>query len=133
MLKQIASGVVVIAVVLGISGCASSGASKSINVSTTDFKFAPTSWKVAKGQPVSLTITNKGQLQHEWVLLKKGQTVTMPFDDDDEAKVFWEIEANPGESKTETFAAPTEAGTYTVVCGTPAHLEAGMAGTLVVE
>jgi len=66
-------------------------------------------------------------------LLKKGTSVTMPFDDDDEDKVFWEIEAEPGQTKTEAFTAPTEAGTYTVVCGTPAHLEQGMAATLVVN
>ena len=32
-------------------------------------------------------------------------------------KIFWEIEAGPGETKTETFTAPNEAGTYKVVCG----------------
>ena len=32
-----------------------------------------------------------------------------------------------------TFTAPSEAGTYKVVCGTPAHLELGMAATLVVK
>jgi uncharacterized cupredoxin-like copper-binding protein len=119
--------------ILGLSACGAQPSKNAISVSTTDFKFAPTTWKVAKGQPVSFTITNKGQLQHEWVLIKQGQSVTMPFDDDDEDKVFWEIEANPGESKTETFTAPAEAGSYTIVCGTPAHLEQGMAGTLVVE
>ena len=30
----------------------------------------------------------------------------MPFDEDDEDKVFWEIEAEPGETKSETFTAP---------------------------
>ena len=56
-----------------------------------------------------------------------------PFDDDDEEKVFWEIEAGPGGTKTETFTAPSEAGTYAIVCGTPAHLEHGMSGTLIVK
>jgi uncharacterized cupredoxin-like copper-binding protein len=57
----------------------------------------------------------------------------MPFDEDDEDKVFWEIEADPGQTKTESFTVPSEAGTCTVVCGTPAHLEQGMAATLVVN
>jgi uncharacterized cupredoxin-like copper-binding protein len=105
----------------------------AISVTTTDFKFEPANWTVTAGQPVSLTLKNKGALEHEWVLIKKGMDVTMPFDDDDEAKVFWEIEAKPGETKTETFTAPSEAGTYEVVCGTPAHLEQGMAATLVVK
>lgn len=133
MLKQLASGLVVIAAVIGLAGCANSGASNNISVTTSDFKFAPTSWQVNKGQSVSLTLKNTGKLQHEWVLLKKGTDVTMPFDEDDEDKVFWEIEAEPGETKSETFSAPSDAGMYKVVCGTPAHLEQGMAATLVVK
>jgi uncharacterized cupredoxin-like copper-binding protein len=133
MFKQLASGAVVIASIVALAGCANSGASSNISVATTDFKFAPTTWQVNKGQPVSLTLQNTGKLQHEWVLLKQGTNVTMPFDEDDEDKVFWEIEAEPGQTKTETFTAPAEAGTYTVVCGTPAHLEQGMAATLVVK
>ena len=132
MLKQLASGLVVMASVIGLAGCANSGAS-NISVTTTDFKFAPTSWQANKGQSVSFTLKNTGKLQHEWVLLKKGTDVTMPFDEDDEDKVFWEIEAEPGETKSETFTAPADPGTYTVVCGTPAHLEQGMAATLVVK
>ena len=133
MLKQLASGLVVVAAVIGLAGCANTGASNNISVTSTDYRFAPTSWQVNKGQNVSLTLKNTGKLQHEWVLLKVGTDVTMPFDEDDEDKVFWEIEAEPGQTKTETFTAPADAGTYKVVCGTPAHLEQGMAATLVVK
>ena len=65
-------------------------------MTTYDYKFAPTSWQVNKGQSISLTLKNTGKLQHEWVLLKTDTHVTMPFDEDDEDKVFWEIEAEPG-------------------------------------
>ncbi len=135
MLKRLSSALVVLAAAVSLVGCGAGAAAKNsaISVTTTDFKFAPTSWTVDKGQPVSLTLKNDGKLEHEWVIIKQGEQVTAPFDDDDEAKVFWEIEAAPGQSKTEEFAAPAEAGTYTVVCGTPAHLEAGMTGTLVVK
>ena len=103
-------------------------------MTTNDYKFAPTSWQVNKGQNISFTLKNTGKLQHEWVLLKADTQVTMPFDDDDEDKVFWEIEAEPGDRpRAKSFTAPSEAGTYTVVCGTPAHLEQGMAATLVVN
>jgi uncharacterized cupredoxin-like copper-binding protein len=129
--KLVTTGIMATSIlVLGACGGSTKNA---ISVTTTDFKFAPTTWTVAAGQPVALTLKNSGALEHEWVLLKKGMDVTMPFDDDDEAKVFWEIEAKPGETKTETFTAPGEAGTYKVVCGTPAHLEQGMAATLVVK
>ena len=115
-----------------LSACAASGPEK-ISVTTTEFMFEPTSWTVSAGKQVELTLTNDGTLDHEWVIIKQGMAVTIPFDDDDEEKVFWEMEAGPGETKTETFTAPSEAGTYTIVCGTPAHLEQGMTGTLIVK
>jgi plastocyanin len=115
-----------------IFGACASGPEK-ISVTTTEFKFEPTSWTVPAGGEVEITLTNNGALDHEWVIIKKGMEVTIPFDDDDEDKVYWEMEAGPGETKTETFTAPGEAGTYSIVCGTPAHLEQGMSGTLIVE
>lgn len=115
-----------------LAACGPSGPD-IITVTTTDFKFEPTSWEVSAGNQVELTIKNEGTLEHEWVIVKKGMEITVPFDDDDEEKVFWEIEAQPGETKTETFTAPGEAGTYSIVCGTPAHIEQGMTGTLVVK
>jgi plastocyanin len=104
-----------------------------IEVTTTDFAFSPTNWTVPAGQSVSLTLVNNGTQEHEWVIVKKGQEVTIPFDDDDEEKVFWEIEAEPGETATGTFTAPAEAGEYTIVCGVEGHLEAGMRGSLTVR
>ena len=115
-----------------LSACGPSGPEK-ISVTTTDFKFDPTTWTVSAGKEVELTIKNDGTLAHEWVIIKKGQEVTIPFDDDDEEKVFWEMEAEPGETKTGTFTAPSEPGTYTIVCGTPSHLEQGMSATLTVK
>ncbi len=115
-----------------LTACGPSGPDV-ISVTTTEFKFEPTSWTVSAGNQVELTLKNDGKLDHEWVIIKKGMEVTIPFDADDEDKVFWEMEAGPGETKTETFTAPSEVGTYTIVCGTPAHLEQGMTGTLIVK
>jgi plastocyanin len=117
--------------VLVLAACASGP--EVISVTTTDFKFEPTTWTVPAGGEVELTLINEGTLEHEWVIIKQGTEVTIPFDADDEEKVYWEMEAEPGETKTETFTAPSEPGTYTIVCGTPAHLEQGMEGTLIVE
>lgn len=120
-----------VALIFILAACGSS--TKSISVKTTDFKFDPTSWTVSAGDEVELTLANNGTVEHEWVLLKKGTSVTVPFDADDEDKVFWEMEAEPGETRTETFTAPNEPGTYTIVCGIAGHLEQGMEGTLTVE
>ncbi len=113
-------------------GCSPGGPEK-ISVTTTEFMFDPMSWTVPAGEQVELTLKNEGVLDHEWVILKKGMQVTLPFDEDDEEKVYWEMEAGRGETKTDTFTAPAEAGTYTVICGTPAHLEQGMTATLIVK
>lgn len=122
-----------LALLAGLLLSACGGGAEKISVTTTDFKFEPLSWEVTAGKKVELTIINDGKLEHEWVLIKKGMEVTIPFDDDDEDKVYWEMEALPGETKTGTFTAPSEPGSYEIVCGTPAHLEAGMKGTLTVK
>jgi plastocyanin len=131
MFRRIAPALIVGALLFGLTACG--GSSNTIAVTTTDFKFDAQSWTVSAGQEVTLTITNKGANEHEWVLLKMGTAVTPPFDADDEDKVFWEIEAQPGETKTETFTAPSEAGTYTIVCGISGHLEQGMQAALAVK
>ena len=116
---------------LGLAAC-SSGPTK-LAVTTTEMVFSPKEWTLPAGKQVELTLTNNGALDHEWVLIKKGEQVTPPFDADDEPKVFWEMEAEPGKTKTETFTAPAEAGEYQVVCGTPGHFEAGMVGKATVK
>lgn len=130
MFKRIIIGLTLAVSILSLVACSGSS---TISVTTTDTKFEPLTWTVKAGKPVTITITNNGALVHEWVLIKQGQEVTVPFDADDEDKVFWEIEAEPGETKTETFTAPSEAGTYTIVCGTPGHIELGMVGSLEVK
>lgn len=131
MFRRIAPALIAGALLFALTACG--GNSNTIAVTTTDFKFDPQTWTVSAGKAVTLTLTNKGANEHEWVVLKQGTTVTQPFDADDEDKVFWEVEAQPGETKTETFTAPSEAGTYTIVCGIAGHLEQGMQASLVVK
>jgi len=130
MFKRI---IIVFSLAASIFGLVACSGSSTILVTMTDTKFEPLTWNVKAGKEVTITITNNGALDHEWVLIKQGQDVTVPFDADDEDKVFWEIEAGPGEIKTETFTAPSEAGTYKVVCGPPGHIELGMVASLVVK
>jgi plastocyanin len=123
--------------VLGLLAACGGGqpapATATIDVTATDFAFTPNTWSVPAGSTVTVNLTNNGTQEHEWVLLKPGTEVTVPFDDDDEAKVFWEIEAEDGQTVSGSFTAPADAGTYTVVCGVPAHIESGMQGTLTVR
>ena len=115
------------------TGLAACGSSNKVSVTTTDFHFSPESWTVGAGQEVTVTVTNNGALRHEWVVIKPGQTITLPFNDDDEDKVLWEVEVEPGETVSGQFTAPSEPGDYEVVCGVLGHLELGMKGTLTVK
>jgi plastocyanin len=118
---------------LFLSACNKSGPKTvNIKVDMADFTFTPAEVTVPAGAQVNLTLTNNGTLQHEWVILKLGEQATIPFNEDDEPKVYWEHEEDSGKSEILTFTAPSEAGEYQIVCGTAGHLEAGMQGKLIV-
>ncbi len=103
-----------------------------ISVKASDFQFEPHNWTVLAGQKVTFTLTNNGSQSHEWVILKHGEDVTLPFSEDDEDKIYWEIEAEPGKTTRGTFIAPEKTGIYNVVCGKKDHIEKGMLGQVVV-
>jgi uncharacterized cupredoxin-like copper-binding protein len=114
-----------------LAACGGSRAAE-LSITATDFAFTPANVTVDAGQEVTLTLTNNGSVEHEWVLMEAGYQVTTPFDADDEPHVYWEGEVEAGESGTFTFTAPSEAGDYQLVCGVAGHVEAGMVGTLTV-
>ncbi|MCH7567614.1 MAG: cupredoxin domain-containing protein [Nitrospirae bacterium] len=114
-----------------IAACGGPGTSE-ISTAMTEFAFTPSSSSVSAGSEVTLTLTNDGTVDHNWVLMDAGYTVTTPFDEADRAKVFAETTLAAGDSTTFTFTAPSEAGTYQVVCSIPGHLEAGMEASLTV-
>jgi plastocyanin len=119
-----------LATILGLAACGPKTA--TLRIEAQDFKFIPEHWSVPAGAKVTLTLNNTGALDHTWIIMKQGTSATMPFDADDEPNVLWKAEAKAGESQTFTFDAPTDPGEYEVVCGTPAHLEQGMKGSLTV-
>lgn len=117
-----------------VVACGAKAAKPSTNLSIelSDFKFTPDKFAIPAGQQITLNLTNKGAVQHEFVIIKKGEQVTVPFDNDDEDKVYWEHEVEAGETGTVTFTAPSEPGEYEIICGIEGHLEAGMKATLTV-
>lgn len=118
-------------VVVVASGCASA---PSIKVTATDFAYSPSTFTVPAGAAVNLQVTNAGSVEHEFAIMKKGTSVTPPFGDKDEGNIYWELdEIQPGTTKTATFTAPSEPGTYEIVCGLAGHIEAGMTATLTVK
>ncbi|MDP9495141.1 MAG: cupredoxin domain-containing protein [Actinomycetota bacterium] len=120
-----------------IASCGSDEASTDLEVTTTDFQFAPTSWTVPAGEEISIVITNDGSVLHEWVLMQPGVTIDSEADLPETEEelladfVYVEDEVDAGATKTLTFTAPA-AGTYQVICAIETHFDAGMEGTLTV-
>lgn len=98
----------------------------------TEFAFEPATQTVPAGAEVTLILPNEGTLIHSYYLMELGYEVTAPFDTDDEAHVLEEIEVEVGEEGTLTFTAPSEPGTYQVICHEAGHMEAGMIGEFTV-
>jgi uncharacterized cupredoxin-like copper-binding protein len=106
----------------------------TLNVTATDTGYDSSTYTVPAGEQVTLNMTNKGVLEHEFAILKLGEHVTPPFGDKDEDKILWELDGvEAGTTKSDTFTAPTQPGSYDVICGIPGHIEKGMIATLVVK
>jgi uncharacterized cupredoxin-like copper-binding protein len=132
MKKFLSGTVLVLALSLVLAACGSKGT--TLNVSTTDTGYDSPTYTVPAGVEVTLNMTNKGSVEHEFAILKLGQHVTPPFGDKDEDKIFWELDGvEAGKTKSDTFTAPTEPGEYDVICGIPGHIELGMVATLIVK
>ena len=116
-----------------LSACGGGGASSTtIDVTFMEFTFTPAKFTVPAGQEITVNAINNGAVVHNFVIMKLGQTVGDKFGDEDEVNIYWEVQAEPGESITATFTAPTEPGEYQVVCRTEGHYVAGMIGKLIV-
>jgi plastocyanin len=120
-------------VLLAACGGGGSNASTSINVTMTDFQFVPNAFTVPAGKAITFTATNNGGVEHSFVIMKLGHELTSGFTDADQPNVYWKKTAIPvGQTVTDTFTAPSEPGTYQIVCAVSGHFEAGMIAKLVV-
>jgi uncharacterized cupredoxin-like copper-binding protein len=123
---------VAVAFPLLLAACGSGGT--TLKVTATDTGYDSKTYTLPAGAAVTLKLTNNGAVAHEFAILKLGEHVSPPFDEDDEAKIFWELEGvEPGKTESGTFTAPTEPGQYDVVCGIPGHIDLGMTATLIVQ
>src|SRR5512141_201848 len=102
------------------------GASKTIDVTMTDFQFQPSHFTVPAGQEITFNASNNGAVVHNFVIMKLGTSAGDMFDKEDTPNVYWETELQPGGSVNTTFTAPSDPGEYEVVCRTPGHIIAGM-------
>jgi len=105
----------------------------AIAADMSEFEYQPPNWEVPANAQVTLTLTNDGTVVHTWTLMEAGYTVTPPFTKDDNQHVLQAFQVDVDQVQTFTFSAPSEPGTYEIVCAEPGHLEAGMKGTLTVK
>ena len=132
MKKILTSTVLVLALSLILTACGSK--KTTLNVTTTDTGYDSPTYTVPAAGEVTLNLTNNGTIEHEFAILLLGQHVDPPFGEKDEGKIFWELDGvASGETKSDTFTAPTEPGEYDVICGIPGHIEMGMTATLIVK
>lgn len=117
---------------LVLYGCEPGTAETRLNVELGDFSITPNQFTVRAGSILSVSVTNTGTIEHDFNILKMGAAVGESFDEEDQADVLWEVKVKPGETISGTFTVPEETGSYQVVCSMPGHLEAGMAGTIIV-
>jgi uncharacterized cupredoxin-like copper-binding protein len=116
-----------------LASCSSGGASTTIDVTMTDFKFEPNQFTVPAGEEITVNILNNGAVVHNFIIMRLGESAEGHFDDADEANVYWaEVDIQPGGDLQTAFTAPSEPGEYEIVCRTEGHINAGMAGKLIV-
>jgi len=115
-----------------LAACGASGPSTKLNFTMTDFAFSPNEYTVLAGEQITLNITHAGTMEHNFIVMDYGTDAGDMFDEADRPNVYWQMELQPGDSKTIVFTAPEQPGTYQVICGMPGHLQSGMVGKLIV-
>ena len=91
---------------------ASQPSGTEIAVGGTEFAFDPDTIEVSAGVEATVTLTNKGTVEHDITVDALG------------VKIY----ATPGQTVSGTVTAA--AGTYEFYCSIPGHKQAGMVGTL---
>ena len=124
-----------------LSACAAqpSKPATDITVEMTDFAYNPSSITVPVGEPVTLTLKNVGNIEHDLVVEKIDATPKVVEDRGSDAhhahgeqqNYDLHVSANAGETSVIELTV-AEPGTYRVFCSVEGHEEAGMIGELVV-
>jgi uncharacterized cupredoxin-like copper-binding protein len=114
--------------------CASSNENvtpvSTLSVEMSEFKFTPTAMVVFAGREITLNLSNKGAVEHEFSILKKGASAQIPFDREKQAvDILFTYKLGANKTGIFKFSLP-EAGEYPVICAIQGHMEAGMVATL---
>jgi uncharacterized cupredoxin-like copper-binding protein len=157
-MKQVKTMLLASIAILALAACGSQGSSQRINadvanaeqsgpppesieVAMNDIYYGesndnatnPPVWSITSGADVSIDMTNKGVLEHNWAVVKLGEEITAMYDEaSDKAKLLFDAGTlAAGESQTVDFSAPLP-GEYQVICTVPGHSQV-MQGKLIVN
>lgn len=119
--------VVGIVVTLGLAALVEAGSTPKVvevvaGSAQDEFTFAPKQITLQAGQPVTLTLINKGKIEHDVAV--DGLRLRVPASEG-------QLVA-PGKRASVTFV-PTKKGTFEFACSVPGHKEAGMTGVIIVK
>lgn len=92
---------------------------KTIAVDAAEFAFTPNKFDAKVGDKLTFKITNKGTLDHSFVIAGPDGVVITRTD------------VKQGGSASLDFT-PTKAGAYQISCDVPGHKDSGMVGTLTI-
>lgn len=125
-----------------LSACAAapSKPATDVTVEMTDFAYSPSSITVPVGKPVTFTVKNTGNIEHDFVVEKIDAATTLVHDSGSEAhhahgeEQNYDLHVSAGAGETSVFQLTiTEPGTYKVFCSVEGHEAAGMVGELIVR
>jgi uncharacterized cupredoxin-like copper-binding protein len=137
MLKKIVS---ILFLVVLLAACAGNSApSTAITIELTDFAYSSLSVTIPAGQPVLITLENKGLVEHDFVIKKIEADVVLKQDSGSEAHSAhgevsnFDVHASAQTGETTVIELTiSEPGTYQFFCSVAGHKEAGMIGELIV-
>lgn len=116
------SFVVLVAVVMTACGPGGGGGGgntpggQTINVEAGEFYYKPNEITAKPGEPIKVNFKNTGTVEHTFIIKDLG----------------FKLVAQPGQTVSGVFNAPTSAGTHDIHCDVAGHTEAGMQGKLTV-
>ena len=123
-----------------LAACASkpSGPAKDVTVEMTDFAYTPSTITVPVGEPVTLTLKNVGNIEHDFVVEKISASTKVIQDSGSDAhhahgaQQNYDLHVSAGAGQTSVLQLNvSEPGTYKIFCSVEGHEEAGMMGELV--
>jgi plastocyanin len=96
-------------------------AEQAVTLTATDYAFSPTEIRVVAGQPMKLTVVNRGAHTHGLRLVRSYGEVPLPMN------------VPAGETTTTVIDNLGDAGSYKFYCPVDEHRQRRMVGTIVVE